>query len=135
VRALHIPSNTPTPTPIKSLHAFVPVSSFGSSPPLRTSFSLCGGPATEQAATAQLQSRLLLAVVAAWIPKPGYKASARVPKPRYLAQLPIACQSGFAAVAAWVPRVPKGTEAQLPIACQSGFAAVAAWVPRVPKGT
>ena len=51
MRALHIPPNTPTPTPTKSLHAFVPVSSFGSSPPLRTSFSLCGGPATEQAAT------------------------------------------------------------------------------------
>ena len=62
MRALHIPPNTPTPTPTKSLHAFVPVSSFGSSPPLRTSFSLCGGPATEQAATAQLQSRLLRAI-------------------------------------------------------------------------
>ena len=62
MRALHIPPNNPTPIPTKPLHAFVPVSSFGSSPPLRTSFSLCGGPATEQAATAQLQSRLLRAI-------------------------------------------------------------------------
>jgi hypothetical protein len=39
------------------------------------------------------------------------------------------------AVAAWVPRVPKGTKAQLPIACRSGLLAVAAWVPTVSKST